>query len=121
MRAAFTEREGPLRYPIEVTFAVCCASAASGVAKRPRAPRKARRSIIASPCADASARVPRDLAFGHRLFRTRRMAGGNLAWGSVARTASATERALATALEAGTLSGHFSAPAGYMRHTSSPL
>src|SRR5215831_10402837 len=43
MRAALAEREGPLRYPIVVTFVVCCASAASGAITRPRA------STTASP------------------------------------------------------------------------
>src|SRR5258706_4380423 len=50
MRAALAEREGPLRYPIEVTFVVCCASAASGAARRPRVrlPRNTRRVTIES-------------------------------------------------------------------------
>src|SRR5262245_35694230 len=34
MRAALTEREGKLRYPIAVTFPACCASVTSGVKTR---------------------------------------------------------------------------------------
>src|SRR5262249_54046090 len=37
MRAALAEREGPLRYPIVVTFVVCCASPAIGARTRLRA------------------------------------------------------------------------------------
>src|SRR5436309_1384562 len=34
MRAALAEREGPLRYPIGVTFVACCASPATGTRAR---------------------------------------------------------------------------------------
>src|SRR6266852_6130192 len=51
MRAALAEREGPLRYPIEVIFVVCCASTARGAARKPPAntPKNVRLSITRSP------------------------------------------------------------------------
>src|SRR5580765_8701543 len=56
MRAALAEREGPLRYPIGVTFVVCCAlyscaltGASNGVTARTTPAMKRRRDITVRP------------------------------------------------------------------------